>query len=219
MVSEYITKDEYNKVRRLLTAENRLALDLSIKTGLRIGDIVALPAEALGADNRLTYTAAKTDKTDTVKVDKRLAERLRRNADNRWLFPAKVGNNHRTRQAVWKNLRDCCERLGLQAHITPHSARKAFAVELLHSKGLKAVQRALQHDNTGTTMLYAYSDITRAATPAQGARAAARGEASTRVILPAEPSQAPQPNAPAATELLQKAVQLLRQIRDELLKR
>lgn len=178
MESEYITREEYNRVRKLLTPDNRLALDVSIETGLRIDDVLSLRAENLSTDNHITYTASKTGKNGTVKIPKRLADRLRGNAAFGWFFPhAKDKDKHRTRQAVWKNLRDKCAELGFAAHISPHSARKTFAAELYRKKGFRAVQRALQHDNAGTTMLYAYSDIKRA-----GARAPATQKENDEIL-------------------------------------
>ena len=50
---------------------------------------------------------------------------------------------------------------GVSGNIAPHSARKTFAVEKLHQEGLGATKKALQHNSTITTLLYALSDLTR----------------------------------------------------------
>ena len=50
------------------------------------------------------------------------------------------------------------ERVALKGQISPHTARKIYAVSLYHEKGINAVQRELAHDSIGTTMLYALSD-------------------------------------------------------------
>lgn len=66
---------------------------------------------------------------------------------------------HRTRQAVWKNVKKACTEIGLDINVTPHSARKTYAVEEFHDKGLTITQKELQHDNPSTTVLYAFSDV------------------------------------------------------------
>lgn len=45
-------------------------------------------------------------------------------------------------------------------NITPHSARKVFAVDLFQRTGdIGRVQEALRHDYLSTTLLYAFADV------------------------------------------------------------
>ena len=49
--------------------------------------------------------------------------------------------------------------LRLDVNLTPHSARKGYAVELMRKYGdLDRVRRALNHDNAGVTLIYAMAD-------------------------------------------------------------
>lgn len=138
--------------------ENALILRTCLESGLRVGDVCALPREALQGD-KLYYTAQKTRKSGSVRISSDLANRLHRK-HGKWLFPSPHDlSKHRTRQAVWRDMRKACACLGVTEHASPHSARKTFAVDLYHKKGLPAVQRALQHDRIDTTMIYAFSDI------------------------------------------------------------
>lgn len=137
---------------------NALALRVSVETGLRIGDVVELRASALDGV-RISTTARKTRKKVAASVTARTADALRLASDGRWLFPSpRSKTGHRTRQAVWRDVRRVADRLGIRVHVTPHSARKLFAVERYHKDGLAAAQELLQHDRSLTTMLYAFSD-------------------------------------------------------------
>ncbi len=137
--------------------ENALAIRLSLETGLRIGDVVALPFGALNG-NEVSFRASKTGKEGKSTISADLARRLRTIAVDGYLFAGRDKGKHRTRQAVYKDLRAVAKRLGVKAHVSPHSARKTYAVGEYHARGLKAVQRDLQHDREETTLIYALAD-------------------------------------------------------------
>lgn len=140
--------------------ENGLALRVSLETGLRIGDVLKCrPSDLQGC--RLSYTAEKTGKSGVKTLSKRLAAALRRNCNESWIFPGRyrTKTGHRTRQAVYRDLKKVCKRLGVEGQISPHSARKSYAVEDFHEHGLDHVKRELQHDDAGVTLLYALSDM------------------------------------------------------------
>ena len=66
---------------------------------------------------------------------------------------------HRTRQAVYKDLRRAAKLFRLDVHVSPHSARKAWAVDEYHRTGsITRVQRNLNHTDPSVTMLYALAD-------------------------------------------------------------
>ena len=67
----------------------------------------------------------------------------------------------RTRQAVYKDIKRACRlfRLPTALQISPHSARKIYAVDQYHKSGdLKRVQRLLNHETEAVTMVYAMAD-------------------------------------------------------------
>ncbi len=137
--------------------ENALAIRLSLETGMRIGDAVALPKSALNG-RVLTFKAQKTGKIGKALLSADLARRLSTIATDRWLFAGRDARKHRTRQAVYKDLRNVAKEYGLVEHVSPHSARKTHAVGIYRSDGLKACQERLQHDREATTLIYALAD-------------------------------------------------------------
>lgn len=139
--------------------DNALALRVSLETGARISDVLALREENLQG-RTLRYVAAKTGKPDRKVITADLAGKLRRNAANGFFFPGRYGDKPKTRQAVWKDLKRAAVMAGVSpAGLSPHFARKDYAVEVFHEKGFAAAQEALQHDRADTTMLYCFADV------------------------------------------------------------
>ncbi len=157
MTSDYISPQVWKVLYSQMCYENALAIRLSLETGLRIGDVVSLSAEALNG-NEVTFRASKTGKLGKASISADLAKRLKTISANGYLFAGKTVGRHRTRQAVYKDLRNVAKRLGVQAHVSPHSARKTFAVGEYKAHGLKTVQHELQHDRESTTLIYALAD-------------------------------------------------------------
>lgn len=163
MKSDYMKPENYNKLFVFMTYENTLVLRVSLETGLRIGDVLKMqPGDLKG--RTITYSAEKTGKRGRAVITQDLANRLRTVSGEKYIFP-KRGNadDHRRRQTVWKDVKKAAEALRAVnvvrgENITPHSARKTFAVEDAERYGLKHTQRALQHRDKRTTKLYAFSD-------------------------------------------------------------
>lgn len=158
MKSKYIETRELEKLRAMLADEAWLPLWVSLETGLRIGDVVKLRKQNLQADG-LHYKAQKTGKNGVAKVSAELRKELARKR-GKWLFPSpyKAGK-HITRQCAWARIKAACKRAGVEPDgVSPHSLRKVFAVELYREKGFKAVQEALQHNNSATTEIYSFAD-------------------------------------------------------------
>lgn len=139
-----------------MSYENALALRTSLETGLRIGDVLALRVEDLKG-RTITYTAQKTKKQGRAVLSCDLANRLKRIAGKCFIFEGRSGNKPRTRQAVWKDVKQATK--GFAENVAPHSARKTFAVEDFQTHGLPHTQKVLQHDRADTTMLYAFADM------------------------------------------------------------
>jgi integrase len=142
-----------------MTYDNVLALRISLETGLRIDDVLSIRADDLRG-RTLRGIAEKTGKPYKKTISQDLANRLRGLNRVGYIFPHRIKQGeHRTRQAVWKNMKQAARILGIELNAAPHSARKTYSVELFHDKGLAAAQKELQHDNISTTMLYVFSDI------------------------------------------------------------
>lgn len=160
MQSQYIDRDVWRAIMPCMTRDNALAIAVSLETGLRIGDVLALQVSEL-SDTCINYTAAKTGKHGSAPCTAQLLDLLRQNARKGYCFPPRRGSKspHRSRQAVWANVRQAARRTGIKPHVSPHSARKTYAVQLYHRRGIAAVQAALQHDDVNTTNLYALADL------------------------------------------------------------
>lgn len=145
--------------------DNVLALRVSLTTGLRIGDVVALSKWDLSSGG-VSYVAEKTKKAGFCPLPADLYAVLKRRSRNGvgWCFPSATREGkHRTRQAVWADMKKAARLCGLKVHASPHSARKSYGVAVYRDGGLDAVRDALQHDSVATSMLYAYADRMNAA--------------------------------------------------------
>lgn len=173
--SNFINAHDVERLRKCLSSDEWLPLQLSLETGLRIGDVLSLRADQLTADQHIQYVASKTGKAGIAAISKDLflriiAQKWGKNAlksnyfllfrpDQGYLFPGRGKTGHLTRQAAWARMKRAAARAGIDATgISPHSLRKCFAVALRHSDGIAAVKAALQHDNEIVTHIYAYAD-------------------------------------------------------------
>lgn len=159
MRTDYLNPQIYNRLYGVMTYENVLALRVSLETGLRIDDVLSLKRGDL-TGRTITGTAEKTGKPFKKPISQDLANRLKGLNRKGFLFPHRTKpGEHRTRQAVWANMKKAARVLDIELNAAPHSARKTYAVEVFKDRGLGAAQNELQHDRVSTTMLYAFSDM------------------------------------------------------------
>lgn len=159
MRTDYLNPQLYNRLYSVMTYENVLALRISLETGLRIDDVLSLTAEQLRG-RTLRGSAEKTGKPYKKVISADLAKRLKALNRTGYLFPHRTKKGeHRTRQAVWANMKKAADVMGVELNAAPHSARKTYAVEVFQDRGLDAAQKELQHDRLSTTMLYAFSNM------------------------------------------------------------
>ena len=157
MTTEYLLQREVELVLDLLTYENRLVMRTLLHTGLRISDVLQLRPEQLRPN--FWITEQKTGKRRQVGLPEPLLSDLRSSSDSAWVFPGSKPGKHRTRQAVWKDVKRAAAALRLTANAAPHSARKVYAVELLRKYGdIDRVRRALNHGGVEVTLIYALAD-------------------------------------------------------------
>ena len=138
--------------------ENALALRTSLETGLRIGDVLKIKRSELNG-RTIKFVAQKTGKPGKKVISVDLAKRLKQISGKVWIFEGRFGDKPRTRQTVWKDVKKAAKTLKLNENVACHSARKTYAVEEYHEKGLPAVQKDLQHDRADTTMIYCFADM------------------------------------------------------------
>ena len=163
MKSEYAVEEEMSHVLAALLPTNRLVMETALTTGLRVSDVLSLKREQI-RKGRFTVREKKTGKSRRVYIPNALGERLLRNEADRnseYVFPGgRSAEKPRTRQAVWADVKHAAKAFRLPQNVTPHTARKVYAVRLMHKYGdLERVRKALGHDRVETTMLYAMADI------------------------------------------------------------
>lgn len=159
MRAEFVSDERLRLILELLTYENYLVCCVALQTGLRIGDCLSLTPVQLKYKS-FTVTEEKTGKKKRVRLSPKLREELSAITGEYYVFEHRYDPcRHRTRQAVYNDIRRACKALRIKAHISPHSLRKHYAVELLNSGcTLEEVKRSLNHSSDFITMLYALSD-------------------------------------------------------------
>ena len=99
-------KREMEHVFAALTPANRLVCRVAAHTGLRVGDVLAIPTAKLGT--QFWLTEQKTGKRRRVNLPKALVDEIKAQAGPEWAFPgARDSAKHRTRQTVWADVKRC----------------------------------------------------------------------------------------------------------------
>lgn len=158
MTTEYLLNQEISWVLAALTPENQLVCRVMLHTGLRVGDVLSLKTKDLAP--RMWVRESKTGKKKQIGFPKDLLAALRAQAGRQWVFEGRKGpDTHRTRQAVWHDVKRASKAFRLPQNVGTHSMRKVYAVELLDRYGdIERVRKALNHDNVITTSIYAMAD-------------------------------------------------------------
>ena len=155
--TEYLLDKQVEYVLAALMPQNALIMRTALHTGLRIGDILALKPEQLKGN--FWVTVSKTGKRKQVGLPKDLLRELRVQAGREWVFPGRDPTKHKTRQAVWYDLKRAAVAFRLPQNVAPHSFRKVYAVRLLQKYGsIAKVQKAMNHQRPEITMVYALAD-------------------------------------------------------------
>ena len=157
MRTEYLLAKEVDLVLAALTPENRLVMRAALATGLRVGDVLALTPDRLKP--HFWVTEQKTGKRRQVGLPEPLLTDLKNSAGEHWVFPGRNPRKHRTRQAVWKDVKRAARAFRLPQNVGTHSARKVYAVDLMRKYGdIDRVRRALNHRSESVTLIYALAD-------------------------------------------------------------
>jgi integrase/recombinase XerD len=154
--------------QRLRAARLLCLLEVLYATGLRVSELVALPAAAARRDQRMLVVRGKGGKERLVPLNKQakrtMAEYLElrgeaeRGSPSKWLFPSFGEQGHLTRQHFARELKALGPACGIQpSRLSPHVLRHAFASHLLHNGAdLRVVQTLLGHADISTTQIYTH---------------------------------------------------------------
>jgi integrase/recombinase XerD len=143
-------------------------LEVVYATGLRVSELVALPASAARHDQRMLVVRGKGGKERLVPLNQSakttmaawlaLAAEAGRKGENKWLFPSFGEQGYLTRQHFARELKALGVACGIApARLSPHVLRHAFASHLLHNGAdLRIVQTLLGHADISTTQIYTH---------------------------------------------------------------
>lgn len=161
MRSDYIYRDLFDHILSVLTTENRLAIETSLVTGLRISDVLSLKTDQVVRSDRFSVVESKTGKRKKVYIPNDLRNALLRISGKIYIFPHRLDfHRHRTRQAVYKDIKRACKAFRIKdLQISPHTARKIYAVSKYQKyQSIEKVKNLLNHTDEAVTMIYAMAD-------------------------------------------------------------
>ena len=142
-------------------------IELMYSTGMRVSELVRLPARSVDPDEALLRVFGKGRKERIVPIGEQAMELLRayvataRNdcdPGNKasGLFLTRRGKPM-TRQNFWQRLRDYALRAGIPGKVSPHVLRHSFATHLLErGADLRVLQALLGHADITTTQIYTH---------------------------------------------------------------
>lgn len=159
MRSIYIDDERLRLILELLTYENYLVCCVALQSGLRISDCLAITRKQI-FQKSFTVVEQKTKKKKRIRLSAELLNALRSICGDIYVFEHRTDKSrHRTRQAVYNDIRRACKALRIKGVVSPHSLRKHYAVELMRNGvSLPEIQKALNHDSDLVTMLYCLAD-------------------------------------------------------------
>jgi integrase/recombinase XerD len=153
---------------RLRAARLTCLIEVLYASGLRVSELVTLPASAAERTARMLIVRGKGDKERMVPLNEAAKQAMRDylallaqahpQARSKWLFPSFGDSGHLTRQHFARDLKALAAAAGLRPdRVSPHVLRHAFASHLLHNGAdLRVVQTLLGHADISTTQIYTH---------------------------------------------------------------
>jgi integrase/recombinase XerD len=159
-------------IARLRALRVMCLLELLYASGLRISELIALPASAAHRDGDMLLVRGKGGKERLVPLNGAARSAMRdyraalarwnrdhdRPPESKWLFASFGEEGHLTRQHAARELKMLAAAAGLRPEqVSPHVLRHAFASHLLHNGAdLRVVQTLLGHADISTTQIYTH---------------------------------------------------------------
>lgn len=146
---------------------DRAMLELLYACGLRVTELVSLETHQINLRQGVVRLVGKGNKERLVPMGEEALNWIERyykearaelipSASSQVLFPSLRGQTM-TRQTFWHRIKRYVVEAGIQASVSPHTLRHAFATHLLnHGADLRVVQLLLGHSDLSTTQIYTY---------------------------------------------------------------
>jgi integrase/recombinase XerD len=162
-----VTGESASAAQRLRAARLACLIEVLYATGLRVSELVMLPASAARSGARMLIVRGKAGRERMVPLND-AAKRAMANylallreagrGEARWLFPSFGEAGHLTRQHFARELKALAPAAGLRVdQLSPHVLRHAFASHLLQNGAdLRSLQTLLGHADISTTQIYTH---------------------------------------------------------------
>ena len=150
-----------------LGLRERTMLELMYASGLRVSELVALKLVEVSLNDGVLRITGKGSKTRLVPFGQEARGWLERylkdargiilngQVDDALFVTGRGGPM--TRQMFWILIKKHAQKAGIQAPLSPHTLRHAFATHLLnHGADLRVVQLLLGHSDISTTQIYTH---------------------------------------------------------------
>ena len=150
-----------------LGLRERTMLELMYASGLRVSELVALKLVEVSLNDGVLRITGKGSKTRLVPFGQEARAWLERylkdargiilngQVDDALFVTGRGGPM--TRQMFWILIKKHAQKAGIQAPLSPHTLRHAFATHLLnHGADLRVVQLLLGHSDISTTQIYTH---------------------------------------------------------------
>ncbi len=165
--------DEPSFASRFAATRMAALLELLYATGMRVSELVALPAGAIRPNTLMLTVKGKGGKERLVPLTEAAKAAVacwremlksvteagdRPSPASPWLFPAEGASGHLSRQVFARDLKSVAARAGIAPErVSPHVLRHAFASHLLQNGAdLRIVQQLLGHADVATTQIYTH---------------------------------------------------------------
>jgi integrase/recombinase XerD len=158
---------EQPDLRTPLGVRDRAMLEVLYATGMRVSELVQLPANQVNLESGYVVIYGKGSKERMVPLGSEAMkwvilylqtarQRLAKGKESHFLFINRSGRGM-SRQRFWKNIKTYGLKAGLRKKITPHLLRHSFASHLLEGGAdLRSVQMMLGHVDISTTQIYTH---------------------------------------------------------------
>lgn len=149
-----------------IQCRDRVMLEVLYAAGLRVSELVSLKMVQLNLRQGAIRIVGKGNKERLVPLGEQAVDWLQRyihsdralllSGPSDVLFPSARGVEM-TRQTFWHRIKFYAKVAGIQAPLSPHTLRHAFATHLLnHGADLRVVQLLLGHSDLSTTQIYTH---------------------------------------------------------------